>query len=97
MKDETAMTYINFLWWNAECWADVESPTFYSAFAWTLFRSIVDVNEKIPKFIEQKKIKCIPTGDTMEVVCVRLLLSLHLSLLCSVCPSVGLLVCYIYI
>lgn len=54
--------------WNVECWSDVESTTFYPAFAWTLFSAIVHVHEKIPTFIEQRKIKRIPTGNTMEAV-----------------------------
>jgi hypothetical protein len=53
---------------NLECWSNVESVTFYPAFAWTLFKAIVNVDAKIPNFIAQKRIKRIPTGHDMESV-----------------------------
>jgi hypothetical protein len=54
---------------NLECWSNAESSTFHPAFAWALFSAIVHVNEKIPSFIQQNKIKRIPTGQNMEAVC----------------------------
>lgn len=53
---------------DEECWSDAASPRFYPAFAWTLFLAVVNVEEQIPRFIEQSRIKRIPSGHDVESV-----------------------------
>jgi len=49
-----------------ECWSDTDNKRFHPAFAWTLFTSIVNIDNSIPCFLEQNRIKRIRCGPEYE-------------------------------